>query len=516
MIFLNTPRRLSRMAGSKNYQSPNRGQGYAPPVMMLVLCFFLYTARCPAQGQQPSPTPYVPRTVEVTVPPPVVLPAPPEQPADVPNRPLTADEAARIALVHQPDITVARSGVLAAAGNTQVVRAPANPNAIFNSSYTSISPTSVTNAITSTSVSGTTPGGTTAGFTGSGVSTPGYQTNATVRQLLFDFNHTRDLVREALAQELAAGASLTQVESDTVLQVKTAFYAYVQNTRLVKVNEKNVTAQKEHVTMAEERYRAGVGLPSDVVRANAALSDAIFSLTQSRNDALQSMVSLSLAMGIDPRTPLEASDEPEPALSFDTLDALIAMAFEKRPEMIQALATLQASQYRKSAAFTNDAPALTGSAGWFTRGQEFFGNTIFTNLGVSVQWPLYDGGETAGLVKEAQASIMSALARIESTRQIVVSDVAKAYLNLQTAKQKLATAEAELANADEALKLTEGRYRAGLGTLLDVLDAESAYLGANTNCVNARSALDQSNAALSYAVGAALPSTFAQPGKKSR
>src|SRR5205807_7424565 len=81
-------------------------------------------------------------------------------------------------------------------------------------------------------------GGGTVTTGGCGVTVAGYQAAGTLRQLLFDFNHTRELVREEVALERVAAANLTRVESDLVLQVKQAFYTDVQDEGLVIVNEK--------------------------------------------------------------------------------------------------------------------------------------------------------------------------------------------------------------------------------------------------------------------------------------
>lgn len=134
---------------------------------------------------------------------------------------------------------------------------------------------------------------------GSGTSS-GYQITANIRQLIFDFNHTRDLARQASQKLRAANANImTRVESDTVLRVKQAFYGYSQNLQIVKVNEANVQNAQSHLVLAQARLDAGVGLPADVVRARTAVADSIFSLNLARNAASISGVTLAELMGID-------------------------------------------------------------------------------------------------------------------------------------------------------------------------------------------------------------------------
>ncbi len=121
-----------------------------------------------------------------------------------------------------------------------------------------------------------------------------------------------------------------------------------------------------------------------------------------------------------------------------------------------------------------------------------------------MQFYLYDGGLASGLIKEALATRMSALASLETAKQNIRSEVSQSYVNLVAAVQKLSAAKAGETSADEALRLNEGRYKAGVGTFIDVLDAQNALLQARTNAVNARSAYDQSKAALTYSIGNAL------------
>jgi outer membrane protein TolC len=108
-------------------------------------------------------------------------------------------------------------------------------------------------------------------------------------------------------------------------------------------------------------------------------------------------------------------------------------------------------------------------------------------------------------VKEAEANLRSAVAQVEAARLTVQSDVSQAYLNLRNAEQKVTTADAEIANAQEALRLARGRYEAGIGVFLDVLDTETALDTANSNRVNALAAVSQARAALAHAIGNMQP-----------
>ncbi|MBV9867007.1 MAG: TolC family protein [Abitibacteriaceae bacterium] len=439
--------------------------------------------------------PIVPNIQPVQIPPPVELPPPPN-PNEAGQAPLTADEAARIALRNQPNVVIANAGIMAAQGRVQQVRSGLGPTIGVGAGYTNV------RNISGNSTQG---GGTTNTPSGSVVTTPGYQSSVNTRQLLFDFGRTRNEVRQASSQLRAAGANLTRVQSDLVLQVKQAFYTYVQDQRLIAVNEANVRSTQSQLALAQARLGVGTGLPSDVVRAQTSVADAVFNLDQARNTASIARTTLALAMGIDPRTPIQAADSAEPTVNADDVNALVTTALRQRPEILQAQANVQASNFGVSAARANNLPTVSANVGIAARSQTFPPNNGNLSAGVSLQWNPFDNGLTRGLVREAEANRLTAQQQLVLAGQTVTTDVAQAYLNLRTAEQHVTTTAAEVANAQESVRLAEGRYRGGVGTFLDVITAEAAFVTAQTNQVNAGSALDQARAALTRAIGANLP-----------
>lgn len=451
----------------------------------ILLPTFALFAGLRSAGQTP---PVAPKTPDTPVPPKIELPAPPAALPDVPNRPLSADEAAQIALRHQPNISVARAGIEAAQGRTQQTRSGLLPTLSIAAGYTN----------QQTIHAATAPGG--GGFAGGIVSSaPGYQVSATVRQLVYDFNHLRDQVRQSAALERAATANLSRVEADLDLQTRQAFYTLQQNVRLVGVNEGNLRNQQDHLALAEARLKSGFGLPSDVVRARTSVAEAIQNLTVARANETLSRTSLALIMGIDPRTPVQVAETGEaPPESMD-VNALVLAARKQRPELRQAEANLRAAEYGARSARSTGAPILSANLNLSSRGSEFPNGSDYFSIGFNLNWPLLDAGLTSGRVREARAGVESAQAQRTNTELAIVSDVAQSYISLRTAEQRVETGAAEVANAEEALRLAEGRYRAGLGQFIDVTDAQSALLTARANRVNAQSAVDQARAALAHA-----------------
>lgn len=473
-------------------------------------------AQAPAPSPSPSPgasgtgaasgAPYVPQVQQTEVGPAPTLPAPTLDVPEAALRPLTAEEAAHIALAHHSDVVVAATGVQAAAGRTQAAQAALNPRLRLAGSYTDnlYQDSSISGGGANLGAGAALGGG--AGALGGGANLGGidsYTASATVNQLLFDFGYTRNLVRQARFLETAAGANLTRVQADLVLQVKGAFYNYIQTQRLVEVAEQNLANQREHLEQARGRFDAGIGLPADVTRSETAVSEAIFNLAQARTNAQVARVNLATLMGIDPRIPLEAAPSHEPAPEAVDPQYFFNRALEVRPEIAQLNATIQANQAGLEAAQNLNSPTLTAALGVNRFGAaSFYQDQV--NLTLGVGFDVLDGGARAGRVKEAQANVTSAEAQLQGVRERVVAEVARAWLNLETAEQRVAAATAQEANARETLRLATGRYRAGLGILLDVLDAQQALVTAETNRVNAEAVVELARATLNHAIGRPL------------
>lgn len=446
---------------------------------------------CPAgakkTGEQVQP--YQPQVQEVQSPPEAKLPPPETVFSDYPSAPLTLCEAVNLGLRHQSSLTMAAGQVQAAAGLAKQANSALFPTLSVAGSYTGVNSNN-----SATTGAATTSQGTTA-------LNAGYQVVPTLQQLLYDFNHTRSLALQARSNQAQAQADYTQAQYDLILQIKQAFYTCRQCAMLIKANQSNLDNQKAHRDLTKARFKAGIGVPSDVVRSETAVTSAVFNLSQAQNNYSLALVALANLMGVDPRTPIEIADSAEPLLDFKDPQGLFTQALSGRPELKSAQAAIEAGRYGLSAAKSADGPALNGNAGWSIKGMGFpLNNSAFLG-GVTLQWKIYDSGLREGEIQQQSALLQTAEAGFVNIREQILAQVAQAYLNLQTAQHQVASAEAELTNAKETLRLIDGRYRSGLATFIEVLDAQNALLTADTNLINAAAGRAKANAALLHAIG---------------
>lgn len=460
----------------------------------------------PDQGDNPKVPP--PHVQDLKVPERVSLPKSQEKMPDEPDRPLSADEAARIALRKQPSLGVSLANAFAARGRTNQVRSGLFPQVSAGLGY---------DELESLSGNGVSPTQAPFNFALPTVSPiDRYIGGVALKQLVYDFDQTRNLVRQSQALERVAESGLNAAQLQVVHSVKAAFYNYAYAEQLVKVNEQNVDNRQRQYDLAEERLTAGVGLPSDVVTALTSKSQGILALNIARDNAEQARISLLIEMGIDPMTPIVLDDSKPKVSTVGDPRQLVKIALKKRPEVRAAENNVLASKFGLSAARSVNSPSVYLGMAAGTRGQDFplDDSTFSFQLGIAI--PIYDGGLRAGAVQTSQGQLTAAQAQLQSTLLSVQNDVASAYLSYKSAEQRVTIAENEVLNAREGVRIAEGRYRSGLGQFQDITTAQALLLGALTDQTLARNAEDVAENQVRFSTGEALDGMVVDTASASR
>ena len=104
-------------------------------------------------------------------------------------------------------------------------------------------------------------------------------------------------------------------------------------------------------------------------------------------------------------------------------------------------------------------------------------------VGLQLNIPIFSGFLTRAKVAENQASLSQAKANEESQKLVVVSNIQTLYLNQVLAEKQIEVTKEALRSAKENLDLANGRYKAGIGAMLDITDARSSYVQSETNYI---------------------------------
>ncbi|OLC38580.1 MAG: hypothetical protein AUH81_04090 [Candidatus Rokubacteria bacterium 13_1_40CM_4_69_5] len=380
-------------------------------------------------------------------------PAGPPAPPQVAGRLLTLDEAVAIALASQPQIQARLFDYAAARFRVDQAIAPLLPQ-LAGSAVASRSQAKSATSTTTTRDFGDT-----------------LVAQVALSQLLFDFG--KNMAATAAAKKLAA-VTLEDIELQRqliALAVKEAYTNMLLAERLIRVNQQALDRAELNLKSARGFFEVGTRPKSDVARAEVDVANAKLTVIQARNAERLARVALNTGMGIEVDTPTQVQDN----LVYEpvTLDraALRAEALRERPEMRQARLLAESAEASERQAFRNFFPDITGS-GTYGGARTDLGETWTATL--SMSWTLYDGGGRIARYREAKANMDAARARVRASELDIIQNVEQSQLTVGEAAERIQAAQAAVASAQENFRLAQGRFDAGVGTILELTDAQLA------------------------------------------
>jgi outer membrane protein len=333
--------------------------------------------------------------------------------------------------------------------------------------------------------------------------------SASLSYLLFDFGGRGGRIEGARQQLLAAGFSHNAAIQDVVLQIQVAYFQYLATRSLLGAQRTTLAEAQANLEAAEERRRVGIATIADVLQARTAASQAQLDLQTTEGNLQTTRGALALALGLPANLPYDV-DSTAAAVSVaplaDSVDALISSALRGRPDLAAARSQAEAARAGIGEARSGLLPSLNLSA---TGGRTYAttipngANSYTVALGLTL--PIFNGFSRQYDLRAAEYQAEAASARTETLRQQVVFQVFSAYYALQTSTRRVHTAEDLLASAQQSDEVALARYKAGVGTVLDLLAAQSALANARAQHVDARLTWSVSLAQLAHDAGVLDP-----------
>jgi len=408
---------------------------------------------------------------------------------------LTLEEAIATALANHPAIQEFKSRSQAARAQIGVSRANLLPQVTHTSSYyygTSV-PTS------SLSVP--------SGF-GQFAGTRGQINDFTIHQfqanqLLYDFGKTLGQVGQSKALFEAARMDLQNIRQQVVLDAKTAFFGYLAAERAVKVSEENLRLNEELVRQAKGFYDVGVRARIDVTTAEANLYRAQADLITARNNLQIAQVSLQTALGLKswPYTGLSFQVDTRPKAV--NLDEAKEKALSDRPDLARNRYQQEAGKQAVRAARAGYFPTLYAQGLQNTQGKPYGDMRGTWSLSLNASVPIFEGLATRYGVQQARENLRATEANAEVLRQDINKQVEQSYLNIRAAAERIRAAAKGQEAARENWDLARGRYNAGVGSIIEVTDAQVKYFNAELTYIRAVYDLKVAEAQLEKAMGVA-------------
>jgi outer membrane protein TolC len=264
-------------------------------------------------------------------------------------------------------------------------------------------------------------------------------------------------------------------------------------------------AALESLNAAEARLAVGAATPADRLQARTAHAQAVLNRISAEGAVKTAQGTLANVIGVDPTRPFTLAPLPAatPDAAFEAdVDRLIGEARARRPDLAAAEAQFRAAQANVEAARAAHLPTL--SFGINAGRSQIAGQPAYdsASLGLTLRIPLFSGYATTYRVHAAEAQAEAQAARRDELRLRVALEVWNAHASLATATQSVKTAEELLESAVQSERVAAGRYRAGVGSILDLLSAQAALASARQSRIQAGTNWYVSRAGLAQAMGA--------------
>ncbi|WP_455388521.1 TolC family protein [Petrachloros mirabilis] len=423
----------------------------------------------------------------------------PSTPLPVPGTSLSWEQAIRTAIKNQPLIKVAEREALGSQARIRQIESANYPQitGLYSNSAGN------TRVLANLNISGSLPKPT------NYLTTPGIRADF----LITDFGHTAHRILSQKSVAASAEKAVLTSKALTILTVEQAYLNCLKQQRLVEIAREVMNERDLIRRQTEAFYRRQLRSKLDLDFASVEFNRAEVVLIKAQNDLAVAFAALNTAMGFQGQgnyvlEPIVFSVTP----AADP-ESLVHEALNQRPELLGSKDRVQAAEEALKAAkalrFGSVNTIGTLAYTWWGREERPSGKDIsnpdaklgWYGVGGASSFPLYTGGRIEGQIEEADARKGDTQATTRAIANDIVLQVAQAYFSRLTAEQQIKVANEKVAHAREALTLASERYKAGLGSILDVVTATSDLLSAEVGLAEAQYDYRASDAALVYSTG---------------
>ena len=373
--------------------------------------------------------------------------------------PLTISRAAAIALKHNRQIQIALQEKVKAKGVLIEATSGALPQLAFAGRYTrSDMPIMATR--------------------------DSYSLALNLTQPIYLGGSVRAAIRGARVYTNIADELLHQTRQEVLFQVKKGYYDVLLAKKLENADEEQVGLARSHLKEVEKRLKEGVASKFDLLRAQVALANTRAQAIQSKNAVHLAVTSLLKTLGLSPQSQVDFVDElryEEVAPEFDQEEA---KAHTHRSDLRQAALNIDYQKERIEIAKAGLRPRLNFLATYqwarpFTGLGDVWEDELSGILALEV--PLFDGFRTKGKVMQEEASLTGLKTLALDLEETMRTEIEQALLSIEDAQEFVQSQEANVAQAQEGLRLAEVGYRNGVNRLIEVVDARVALTQARRN-----------------------------------
>lgn len=325
-----------------------------------------------------------------------------------------------------------------------------------------------------------------------------------------------------IGQAKANYRSMLSAEEQAYNEMKetatTGYFNMLNATNMKALRQESVDRLQAHLDNVIAQYNVGIVARADVLRSEVELANAKQDYITASNEYDVAEATLNNIIGTPLNTTLKLKDSLQYVPYDNDMAYCLAYSEQHRPELKQAEYAIDSAEAALVVARSGHMPKVYANASnnWGGNGSDWPGDDDENwSVGVTASMNVFDSGVTWSKIHAAQENLAKAK---ESQRQIkdnVELEVRTDYLNLREAEKRITTAQVAVASAEEDYHIAVVRYQAGVGTNIDVMDAQEALTQAKTNYYQALYNYNTSKAALNTSMGVGVPvpepRTFPKP-----
>jgi len=261
-------------------------------------------------------------------------------------------------------------------------------------------------------------------------------------------------------------------------QVKDLFYGLLYRKELIKLQEENLDYWEENYRMVSAKFSAGVVPKVELLRAQSQLEQARSQLEQARADYLRALEDFKALLRLD------GNVEPEGTLELKEFslkeEELLQALKEKNSTLRVSKKAVELAQGTVELKRAQNLPTVNGFANYqlFTGKRSPVGDTEWLkgySFGVSINYLIFDGFSRKAEISEAEIDLLKQRENLLQLEYDLKARLRSTLLSIKSLKTQIKAVQSSLEFAKESLRLSTERYRLGVGSQLEVLEARANY-----------------------------------------
>jgi len=324
----------------------------------------------------------------------------------------------------------------------------------------------------------------------------------TVGQLVTDFGRTHELVKSSNLKAQAQQENVVTTRADVLLRLNVAYFAALKAQSVLQVAEQTVKSRQLVADQTDALQKSNLKSGLDVSFANVDLAQAQLLLIQAQNDVQATNAELSNALGYSDQRTFQLVDQILPSSPPADLTSLIQEALKSRPELIRQDLNVKSAQSFATAERDLSFPTISvlATAGLTPYRQDTL-DSRYAAAGFNVNIPIFNGRLFSARRNEANSIAQAQEQYLRDLQNRIVRDVRTAWLNANSAFQRLAVTEQLLAESTQAFDLAQSRYGLGLSSIVELSQAQLNKTQAEIARVSAQYDYEGQIAYLNYQLG---------------